>query len=216
MEAKVYKMQDENINTTPDVVDPEIELNKLKEIGKEITQLEKKLEEIPGTEQLDPTLYNRKQRRQMQRKMIHTEKSKQAKLEQKGNTFVTRKEFVGLFQSAQKLRDRLYYVDILVAALEKLLIDKNVMTEEEIKEKIKLESDKALAFQEIQKAEKDYENRLKKCVELQIDPNISNIGQQLYEDAGVDLAEKFRLAKEYNITILLKILEGQQDVMKIK
>jgi hypothetical protein len=191
------------------------ELEKLKEIGKEIEVLEKKLEEIPNVEQLDTSKYNRKQRRQMQRRMVHSEKEKVKQLDQKGNTFVTRKEFVGLFQSAQKIRDRLYYVDILVAAMEKLLIEKNLLTEQEIEDKIKSESEKAQAFQEIEKGEKDYENRLKKCLELQIDPNISRIGQQIYEDSELALDEKLRLAKEYNIKILVKILEEQSEKQNI-
>ena len=185
------------------------ELEKLEEIGKEIEVLENKLEAIPGAEQLDMTKFNRKQRRQMQRRMVHGEKEKNKQLDQKGNAFVTRKEFVGMFQSAQKLRDRLYFVDILVAAMEKLLIEKNLLTEQEIEDKIKSESEKAQAFQEIEKGVKDYENRLKKCLDLQINPNISRIGQQIYEDSELAFDEKLRLAKEYDIKLLVKILEEQ-------
>lgn len=215
-------MQDENkITDAPIVENPELaKLEELKEIGKEIDQLEKKLEAVPGMELLDTTRFNRKQRRQMQRKMVHTEKEKNKTLEQKGNTFVTRKEFVGLFQSSQKLRDRLYYVDILTAALEKLLIEKTIVTEEEIAGKIKEEADKAQAFQAIQKEEKNYEARLKKCLELTINPEISNIGQQLYEDAEMPLDEKIRLAKEYKLSILLKTLENStgptEEMVKIR
>lgn len=204
MEAKAYKMEEQKIE-----VSDEKNLNELKEIGKEIEVLENKLQEIPGAEQLDLTKFNRKQRRQIQKRMVHDEKAKVKQLDQKGNTYVTRKEFVGLFQSAQKLRDRLYFVDILVASIEKLLIEKNIVTEQEIADKIKSESEKAQAFQEIEKGEKDYENRLKKCLELQIDPNISRIGQQIYEDSELEINEKLRLAKEYNIKLLVKILEEQ-------
>ncbi len=200
-------MEEQNI--TPEVVNSEVELTKLEEIGKEIEVLENKLQEIPGAEQLDMSKFNRKQRRHMQKKMVHDEKEKTKQLNQKGNTFVTRKEFVGLFQSAQKLRDRLYYVDILTAAIEKLLIEKNILTEQEIGDKIKSETEKAQAFQEIENGEKDYENRLKKCLELQIDPNISRIGQQIYEDINLDFNEKLRIAKEYDIKLLVKILEEQ-------
>ena len=191
-------------------------LNELKEIGKEIGILEKKLEALPGAEQLDLSKYNRKQRRQIQRRMVHDEKEKQGKLEQKANTFVTRREFVGLFQSAQKIRDRLYYVDVLTGAIEKLLIEKNIITEDELKDTIKKESEKALAFQEIQKGVKDYENRLDKLVELQIDPNMSIVGQQIYEDPDIDTDEKLRLAEKYDIKILLKILNEQMGQVKNK
>ncbi len=191
----------------------EVEKNmeELENIGEEITNLEKKLEALPGAEQLDLSKYNRKQRRQLERKMIHEEKSKQSKLEQKSNTFVTRREFVGLFQAAQKIRDRLYYVDVLTGAIEKLLIEKNIITEEELKDTIKREAEKAMAFQEIQKGEKDYENRLKKLIDLQIDPNMSNIGQQIYEDPDINITEKSRLAKEYDLKILLKILGEKEN-----
>lgn len=183
------------------------ELEKLKEINNDITKIEQKLEEIPGAAPLDMTQYNRKQRRRIERNVKHNEKAKEKQLEQKGNTFVTRKEFVNLFQSMQKLRDRLYYVDILTAAMEKLLIEKNIVTEEELADIGKKEAEKAQSFQEIQKGEKDYENRLKKCLELSIDPAISIIGQQIFLDQELDLAEKIRLATEYKLEILLKSLE---------
>lgn len=198
--------------TTPEeqtIIPEGEELAKLEEIGKEINQLEKKVEALPGEKPVDLTKYNRKQRRRMQRQMIYQEKQNQKTLEQKGNTFVTRKEFVSLFQSMQKLRDRLYYVDILTAAMEKILLEKEIITKERLEEVIKEESEKALSFQEIQKGVKDYENRLKKCLELKVDPNISVIGQQIYEDAEIEVPEKLRLAKEYNLHILLKILEAQ-------
>ena len=185
-------------------------LNKLEEIGKEIENIEKKLEELPIEDpNLDMSKFNRKQRRKIQRDMIHEEKAKQKLGEQRGNTFVTRREFAALHSAAQKLRDRLYYVDILVNSIEKLLIDKNILTEDEIKNTVKSESEKAMTFQEIQKGIGDYENRLNKCKELEIDPNISIIGQQIYEDASMEISEKLRLAKEYNLTILLKVLEEQ-------
>jgi hypothetical protein len=185
------------------------QLEQLEEIGKEIDQLENKLQELPGAKPLDMTKFNRKQRRQMQRKMVHQGKEKQKTLEQKGSAFVTRKEFVGLFQSAQKLRDRLYYVDILTAAMEKLLIAKGIVTEEELADFIKKEAEKAQSFQEIQRGVKDYENRLKKCKELTINPNISIIPQQIYEDTELSLGEKQRLATEYDLKTLLKIFEDQ-------
>lgn len=202
-------------------------LNELEEIGEEITHLENRLGKIPGTEwvdeqntnkldtssadqnKIDMSKYNRKQRRQIQRRLVRNEKQKMSNAEQKGNTFVTRREFVGLFQSAQKIRDRLYYVDVLTGAIEKLLIEKNIITEDELRNKIKTEAEKAMAFQEIQKTEKDYENRLKKLMELQIDPNMSVVGQQLYEDPDVSLDEKKRLAKEYNLEVLLKIFDNK-------
>ena len=196
-----------------DLVEDET-LEKLEEINQDITKLEQKLEAIPRAEQLDTSKYNRKQRRRLQRAMIRDEKTKQNKLEQKGNTFVTRKEFVRLFQSAQKLRDRLYFVDVLTAGIEKLLISKNIITEEELKTVIEEENEKAKQFQEIQQGEKDYENRLKKCVELKIDPNISIIGRQIYEDPELALADKMKLAEEYKLEILLKIFKSQMENMK--
>lgn len=189
-------------------------LKELEEIGKKIDQIENKLEAIPNVvsdDKSDVAKYNRKQRRQMQRIMIRQEKEKQKILKQKGESFVTRREFVGLFQSMQKLRDRLYYVDILTAAMQEFLIVKNIITEEEFAEYIKRESEKAMAFQEIQKGQKDYENRLKKCIELKIDPNISVISGQIYEDSELDTDEKQRLAKDYNLKELLKIFEKVED-----
>jgi hypothetical protein len=196
-----------------DLVEDET-LEKLEEINQDITKLEQKLEAIPIAEQLDTSKYNRKQRRRLQRAMIRDEKVKQNKLEQKGNTFVTRKEFVGLFQSMQKLRDRLYFVDVLTAGIEKLLISKNIITEEELKTVIEEENEKAKQFQEIQQGEKDYENRLKKCVELKIDPNMTVIGRQIYEDPELAFADKMKLAEEYKLEVLLNIFKSQMGNMK--
>ena len=206
-------MEEQKTESNSDFVE-EKTFEKLEEINKDITKIEQKLEAIPNAEQLDMSKYNRKQRRRLQRAMIRDEKVKQSKLEQKGNTFVTRKEFVGLFQSAQKLRDRLYFVDVLTAGIEKLLISKNIITEEELKTVIDEENEKAKQFQEIQKSQKDYENRLKKCVELGIDPNISIIGRQIYEDSELALADKMRLAEEYKLEILLKIFKSQTENIK--
>ena len=206
----------ENLNNIPgcsDFVEDE-NLNKLEEIGKEIEVLEDKIKALPNAEQLDTSKYNRKQRRRLQRNIVHNEKSKNKQIEQKANSYVTRREFAVMFQSIQKIRDRLYYVDILTAAIEKLIIEKTIVTEEEIGEFIKRESDKAMAFQEIQKEVGNYETRLKKCLNLQIDPQISNIGQQIYEANDINIDEKLRLAKEYNLEILLKALETQMIIQK--
>lgn len=187
------------------------ELEKLEEINQEITNIEKKLENLPAlTEQNDSNKYNRKQRRRMERMMKHDEKEKQKKVEQQGSTFVTRREFVGLFQSMQKIRDRMYYIDVLTSAMEKILIDKNIITEEELKITIKSETEKALAFQDIQKGQKDYENRINKCIELGVDPKISIISQQIYEDAEMSIEEKKELAKKYNLEDLLKIFGAEE------
>ncbi len=186
------------------------ELEQLEEINKDITKIEQKLEAIPGAALLDMTKYNRKQRRQLERNMKHNEKEKQKDVIQKGNTFVTRREFVGLFQSMQKLRDRMYYIDVLTSAMEKLLIEKIILTEEELKNTIKSETEKSIAFQDIQKGQKDYETRIKKCLELGIDPNISVISQQIYEDAEMPLDEKKELAKTYNLEVLLKIFSDNE------
>ena len=201
--------------TNPEEQSQDKNLEQLEEIGKELDVLENKIQALPNTDQLDMTKFNRKQRRRFERKIVKNEKSKNKQLEQKGSSYVTRREFVGLFQAAQKLRDRLFYVDILTAAMEKLLIEKNILTEDELKDYIKKESDKAMAFQEIQKGVGDYEARLKKCLELQIDPNISIIGQQIYEANDLNLDEKLRLAKEYNLEILLKALEEQLVTQKV-
>jgi len=187
------------------------ELEQLEEINQDITKIEQKLEAIPGAAPLDMTKYNRKQRRHMERNMKHQEKQKEKDLTQKGNTFVTRREFVGLFQSMQKLRDRMYYIDVLTSAIEKLLISKNILTDDELRDTIKSEAEKALAFQDIQKGQKDYENRIKKCIELGIDPNISIISQQIYEDAEMSLADKKILAETYNLNDLLKIFSAEAE-----
>jgi hypothetical protein len=153
---------------------------------------------------------NRKQRRYLASKMVKEEKAKQKRVNMLGNTPVTRKEFVGLFQSVQKIRDRLYYIDILTASIEKLLVEKNIITEDEIKESIKAESEKAMKFKEIQDQNGNYEERIKQCLELKIDPNISIIGQQIFNDVELAFDEKIRIATEYKLEMLLKALNENQ------
>lgn len=207
VEEVVNKAPEDTV--TPDIVkEAEKDLTELKEIGEEITKLENRLDAVPepAQPQVDPKKYNRKQRRRMERQMKHQQKLETKQAEQKGNTFATRKDLVQMYQSLQKLRDRLYYVDVLTGALEKLLIEKGMVTEEEIADRIKKENAKAMAFQEIQKGTKDYDNRLKRCQELQIDPNISVIGQQIYEDPDLDISAKVELAQKYDLKILLQAL----------
>jgi len=133
-------------------------LKQLEDIGKEIDNIENKLQSISVE---DSNIYNRKQRRQIQRRMVRDEKLKQSKAEQKGNTFVTRKEFVGLFQSVQRLRDRLFYVDILTSALEKLLIDKKLVTADEIKQFVEEETARAKSFMKYKMVKKTMMQDLK-------------------------------------------------------
>ena len=65
-------MEEENQNIEKDITE-------LTEIGKEIDTLEKRLEAVPGVEELDVKKYNRKQRRQMERQMVRNEKEQQRK-----------------------------------------------------------------------------------------------------------------------------------------
>lgn len=55
-------------------------LKQLEDIGKEIDNIENKLQSISVE---DSNIYNRKQRRQIQRRMVRDEKLKQSKAEQK-------------------------------------------------------------------------------------------------------------------------------------
>jgi len=183
----------------------EQDLHELKKIGNEITQLENKLES------LNEPVYNRKQRRQLRRQSIRHENQKKSKLQRSGEVFITRKEFVSLFQSVQKIRDRLYFIDILTASMEKILMSKNIIIEEELQKAIIEENDKAQEFQKLQNGEKDYINRLQKCIELNIDPNHSNIGKQILEDNELALADKIEFAEKFKLDSLLKILKSMEE-----
>lgn len=163
------------------------QLDQLKKINEDITVIEQKLKTIPGGKK---------------------QFLKQHKKDNSSN-FITRREFVTLFQSVQKIRDRLYYVDVLTSAMEKVLIGKNIFTEDELEKTIKLETEKSLVFQDIQQGQKDYENRIKKCIEVGVDPDISIIGQQIYEDEDMSLADKKSLAETYNLKTLLNILNAE-------
>lgn len=191
------------------IVNDDVE-KELNAIGEEIIQLENRLEKVDDESSLvtkQDQKYNRKQRRRMERMTKHQQKADQKKIDQKGNTFITRREFVGLFQSVQKLRDRLYYIDVLTGALEKLLLQKGILTEDELKEVIKIENEKAMKYQDIQKGEKDYKNRIRELQKLEINPNASVIPQQIFDDKDLTIDQKIDLAKEFGLEELLKILE---------
>ena len=191
------------------IVNDDVE-KELNAIGEEIIQLENRLEKVDDESSLvtkQDQKYNRKQRRRMERMTKHQQKADQKKIDQKGNTFITRREFVGLFQSVQKLRDRLYYIDVLTGALKKLLLQKGILTEDELKEVIKIENEKAMKYQDIQKGEKDYKNRIRELQKLEINPNASVIPQQIFDDKDLTIDQKIDLAKEFGLEELLKILE---------
>lgn len=190
------------------IVNDDVE-KELNAIGEEIIQLENRLEKVDESSLVtkQDQKYNRKQRRRMERMTKHQQKADQKKIDQKGNTFITRREFVGLFQSVQKLRDRLYYIDVLTGALEKLLLQKGILTEDELKEVIKIENEKAMKYQDIQKGEKDYKNRINELQKLEINPNASVIPQQIFDDKDLTIDQKIDLAKEFGLEELLKILE---------
>jgi len=152
-------------------------------------------------------IFNRKQRRYLKAQMVKTEKAKQKRLLEKGEQFVTRKEFVGLFQSCQKIRDRLYYLDIHILALEKLILDKQLLNSEELENYVNMEVNKANEYFRLQNEEKNYENRLTRCVELEINPDSSIIGRQILNDTTLSFEEKYELASKYNLATLLKVLD---------
>ncbi|MDD4081856.1 MAG: hypothetical protein PHD05_00580 [Sphaerochaetaceae bacterium] len=167
---------------------------------------EKNAKVIDGEE-----VFNRRQRRYLKTQMIKQEKTKQKRLIEKGEQYITRKEFVGLFQSCQKLRDRLYYLDINFMALEKLLLQKGIFSAEELQKAVNVEVERTQEFSKVQSGEKDYDARLSKCVELEVNPDVTIIGQQILNDTELSFEEKYELASKYNLTTLIKILDNQKN-----
>lgn len=119
---------------------------------------------------------------------------------------VTRKEMATFVKHFTTIRDRLFQVELLNGALERILLEKNIFTEDELNDVYSKEVEKSHVFATIQKQEGDYETRIKLCNDNNIDVNITVIPDQIFKDEELSIEEKTKLADEYNIDKLKELL----------
>jgi hypothetical protein len=144
--------------------------------------------------------------RQQKRKDQRDEFKKQEALRKQYNAPATRGEMYTIIENLNKMRERLFQLDVFCSAVEKVLIEKNVANREEFEAAYKYEAERAKTFNEINNGFLNYEKRLDECQNWKIDPNGTVIPQQLIEDKKLTTEEKLELARKYEIKEVLKQL----------
>lgn len=144
--------------------------------------------------------------RQQKRKSGRDEFKRQEALRKQYNSPATRGEMYTVMETVNKIRDRLYQLDIFCSSIEKVLIEKNIVTREEIEVAFKYEAERSKKFNEIQLGTLNYESRLDECKQWNIDINNTVIPQQILDDKQMNSVDKVNLAKKYDIKQVLKEL----------
>jgi len=98
------------------------------------------------------------------------------------NSVVTRREMYEVIDAFNRVKDRVFYLDIYSAALEKVLLDKGLVTREEIEAAFAYEGKRSAKFTEICNQQGNYIERLELCKEWNIDPSITTIPDHLLAD----------------------------------
>lgn len=123
----------------------------------------------------------------------------------------TKGDLIMLVQSFQKLRDRLFQLDIINSALEKIIINKGLATRDEIKDAVSHEAERAIKMKEINDEKGNYEKRLETCKEWDIIIDMTNIPTQILQDISLTNVQKRELAKKYDLQNILDKLDGKEE-----
>jgi len=123
------------------------------------------------------------------------------------NSSVPRREVMGLMQQVtnhqkqiQSLLDRISIQDIVMHSLRSALITHKIISESDLKKSAETELEKFNMFQEIDKGEKDYANRMASCKKHKIDITQTKILNQLYHDKEMSDEDKKALLKKYKVS----------------
>jgi hypothetical protein len=155
-----------------------------------------------------------KETRQQQRQKQRDEFKKQEAMRKQMSSAVTKAEFFQIVEVFNRLRDRMMHLDIFSSAVEKVLIDKGLVTRDEIEAAFEYESKRAVKFNEINNQKGNYVARLEVCKEWQIDPSVTQIPDQILADADLADEEKLKLANDFNIKRLIEIIENNKKEEK--
>jgi len=155
-----------------------------------------------------------KETSQLQRQKERQEQKHQEQMRKYLNSPATRADIFKVMEAFEKLRDRILHLDLFTAALEKVLLDRNILTRDEIEEAFKYEGMRTAKFKEINEMQGDYEKRLDLCNEWNIDPNITTIVDQIFADQALTEDQKKDLADKYNIERLKDLLNPKKEESK--
>ena len=91
--------------------------------------------------------------------------------------------------------------DTILLAIKDILIEKGIITEEEINERISLYKMRDRILFQIQVGKGNYEKRLELCLKFGIDPNSTVIPKQITNDETLDLNDKRSLIEKYGLRV---------------
>lgn len=145
--------------------------------------------------------------RQVQRKDLRDERKQQEQTRKYLNAAVPRREIIPFIQELQTLKDqqikslqeRLAAMDLIVIALQKTLIKKGVVTEDELNEDIRYEQERTKVFLEVSQSKDSYEKRLDLCVKWDLPIESTGITAQIKQDSSLTPEQKNTLAGKYCI-----------------
>lgn len=147
----------------------------------------------------DLTPANRQQRRQAQRNQEKRSKNDQ-QLKKEMNSTVPRSEILGWVNAVtamvKGLESRLSRTELMVAALFKVLADKNIISDGEIDEAIQFERQRSAVYMEVQKPSGDYEDKLKKVKEWDIGIDATSLVSQIEADKKLTDEQRKALLKK--------------------
>lgn len=130
------------------------------------------------------------------------------------NEFVPRHEIMALFKNIDALKQRLFQAELNNAALERIMVDKKIATRDEVTKAFEVEAIRSKEFNAITSESGNYVNRIFKCAEFEIDVNVTNIPDQLYNDESLTFEDKLKLAVDHNITRLLEMYPDSEEKIK--
>lgn len=169
------------------------------------------MENVVEKENKPVDFISRQQRRQQERDQ---EKYNEAMRKQM-SAAATKGDLMMLVQSFQKLRDRLFQMDIINSALEKIIISKGLATREEIKEAVGQEAKRAMKMKEVSEEKGNYEKRLETCKEWDIVADMTNIPIQILQDVSLTDEQKRELAEKYKLQSVLDKLDGKEETENV-
>lgn len=143
---------------------------------------------------------SRQQRRQQER----DERKYNETMRKQLSAYATKGDLMMLVDAFQKLRDRLFQLDIINSALEKVIVNKGLCTREEIKELVEYEAKRAIKLKEVNDEKGNYEKRLDICKEWDIVPDMTKIPEQILNDIELTKEQKLDFAEKYNLDSLLE------------
>ena len=148
----------------------------------------------------DLTPPNRQRRRALKRTQQRDQGTKNRQLEKEMNSTVPRSEILGWVNAVtamvKGLESRLSRTELMVAALFKVLADKNIINDGEIDDAIQFERQRSVVYMEIQKPSGDYEDKLEKIKKWDIGIDATTLVSQIESDKKLTDEQRKALLKK--------------------